>query len=318
VKTNFFIIIFLIILIVPTFSVNIRGEVSSILTIKTEKEETDFNMFDLTGLFITESPFVKGLELTITIPDDLARYRDSFMVNIYYKLDSFPDKNIKSYSGNLLFSKLLTVSKKMFISIPMSQNTNNDLIPGSFITDILDQTVSPLLISIIPVMKGIPSSVQSSIFKLEVIPVLSNKGILDLSINGSPSENLYNIILDGKQVTNKTEYILEEGLHQILIQSDIYKEINRSFVISRGIVTDINLFLEQLISTVLFEAPDGVIIILDGKKLNSFPGIKIDIEKGEHVVRMELGDYFLSKKFTIEKEKDYKISLSLDILIQEN
>jgi len=318
VKAKIFVFLFLFILLTATFSDNIRGEVNSIVTIETEKKETDFKIFDLTGLIITDSPFIEGLEVTITIPDDLTRYRDSFMINIYSNLDTSPDKNIKSYRGNLLFSKLIPVSKKMFISIPMSNKINNELIPGTFVTDILNQSDTPFLISVIPVMKGIPSSILSSILKLDILPVLSNKGILNLSINGAPSVELYKIELDEKQADNKTEYILEEGIHQILIKSDNYKEISRSFVISRGTVTDINLTLEQVLSTVRFEAPEGAIIFLDGIKFKSIPEDTIEIERGDHVVRMELGDYFLSKKFTISTEKNYKISLFLDILIQEN
>jgi len=318
VKKKFVTLFLLFIFVFSAFSDNIRGEIKNLLDIKTEKVEADFKIFELTGFFLTKTPFVEGLELTLTIPEDLSKFRDSFMLNLYYNLNSEPNINLKSYRGELLLSKVIPVSKKMFISIPMTQALNNNLLPGSIVTKKIDFSESPLLLSISPVMKGIPSSVLLSTFKLEIIPMLSNKGILSLNIDNSTFEKNYTIILNGKKLEQKSEYILEEGIQHIIIKSPFYKEISRSFVISRGESTEIDIILEQLISTVRFEAPEGAVVILNGEKINPFTGKDIDINPGEHVVRMEMGDYFLSKKFTVETDKNYKISLFLDILVQDN
>lgn len=317
-KKNLYILLFLFSFLIPVFSDNIRGEINEVLNVSTDKIESNFKIFDLTGVTISQNPFIEGLELTLTIPDDLLKFRDSFMLNIYYKLNSKPDTNVKSYTGNLLLSEVLPVSKKMFISIPITNKSNNDIIPGSIITKLLNYSDLPLLLSINPVMKGIPSTVLSSMFKIEVIPVLSNKGILELNINGADSNTSYKILIDGKEILLNTKFTLEEGIHQINIESDKFKEISSSFVISRGTVTKLNLTLEQIISTVEFEAPEGSVIILDGKKIVTFQGTSLKLDPGEHVVRMELDDYDLSKKFNVDLGKKYKISLFLDILIQEN
>ncbi len=315
-KKKLITVFFLLTVIISSFSLNIRGEVKKIIEIETEKSESEFTLFDLTGINIKYNPFIEGLELSLTIPDELAKYRDSFMLNIYYKLDSIPSESNKSYKGNILLSQIIPVSKKIFISIPIILASNNDLIPGSFVTKLVDQTEFPIILSISPVMKGISSTVLSSIFKLEIIPVLSTKGILGLNLTGSDNE--YTIILDGKEILYTNEYILEEGIHQIIINSDNFKEISQSFVISRGNTTKLDITMEQLLPTVIFEAPEGSEIILDGEKIDLLASKVLKIKPGDHVVRMKLGDYSLSKKFTIDAEKKYKISLFLDILIQEN
>ncbi|MCK5675131.1 MAG: PEGA domain-containing protein [Spirochaetales bacterium] len=315
-KKKLFTVFFLLTIIISSFPLNIRGEVKKIIEIETDKAVTEFTLFDLTGISIKNSPFIEGLELSLTIPDELAKYRDSFMLNIYYKLDSIPSESNKSYKGTLLLSQTVPVSKKIFISIPMIMTSNNDLIPGSLLTKQVNKTEFPIILSVSPVMKGIPSSVLSSIFKLEILPVISTKGILDLNLSGS--ENKYTIILDGKEILYKKEIILEEGIHQIIINSVNFKEISQSFVISRGNTTKLEIIMEQLLPTVIFEAPEGSEIILDGEKIDSSPSKAFEIKPGDHVVRMKLGDYSLSKKFTVDAEKKYKISLFLDILIQEN
>ncbi|MCK5198092.1 MAG: hypothetical protein KAR21_07065 [Spirochaetales bacterium] len=317
-KKRFLTVFFLFIFILSAFSDNIRGEVSSLITINSEKSVTNFKLFDLTGISAVQNPFLEGLDLTLTIPEELMKYRDSFMINIYYRLDNNPDELLKVYKGSNLLSTTIPVSRKMFISIPLTGISNTDSIPGSIICPAVDISELPLLLSITPVMKGIPSSVLTSVFELEILPVISNKGILNLDITSPASDEKYTILLDGKKITNDREFILTTGIHQIKVVSDSYKEISRSFVIERGESNKISISLESLLPTVVFEAPHGAEIFLDGKKLEYISGNGIQIEPGEHVVRIELSDYFLSRKFTVLAEKNYKVSLFLDILVQDN
>ncbi len=317
-KKRFLTVFFLFIFILSAFSDNIRGEVSSLITINSGKSVTYFELYDLTGISVEYNPFLEGLDLALTIPQELMKYRDSFMINIYYRLDNIPEKSIKVYKGSNLLSTTIPVSRKMFISIPLTRISNIDTIPGSIICPAVDISELPLLLSITPVMKGIPSSVLTSVFKLEILQVISNKGIFNLDITSPASGDIYTIFLDGKKITNETEFILAAGIHQIKVESSNFKEISRSFVIERGETNKINLTLESLLPTVVFEAPQGAEIFLDGKKLDYVSGNGIQIEPGEHVVRIELSDYFLSRKFTVVAEKNYKVSLFLDILVQDN
>lgn len=317
-KKRFLTVFFLFIFILSAFSDNIRGEVSSLITINSEKSVTYFKLYDLTGVSVEYNPFLEGLDLALTIPQELMKYRDSFMINIYYRLDNIPEKSLKVYKGSNLLSTTIPVSRKMFISIPLTRISNTDTIPGSIICPAVDISELPLLLSITPVMKGIPSSVLTSMFTLEILQVISNKGILNLDITSPASGDIYTIFLDGKKITNETEFILAAGIHQIKVESNNFKEISRSFVIERGETNKINLTLESLLPTVVFDAPQGAEIFLDGKKLDYVSGNGIQIEPGEHVVRIELSDYFLSRKFTVVAEKNYKVSLFLDILVQDN
>jgi hypothetical protein len=317
-KKRIILVLLLIIITFSAFSDTIRGEVSSIIAINSEKSNTDFKLYNLIGLELEASPFINGLELVLTIPEELNRYRDSFMLNIYHKLDRSPVESEKNYRAEPLLTSILPGTTKMFITIPIEEISNTELLPGSIITDKIDKADFPLLFSITPVMKGIPNSVLSSIFNLELRPILNNKGILKLDISGQTNGNKITILLNGKKTALKNEYSLDVGIHQIIVLSNHFKEISESFVINRAEETQLNLKMEQILSTVIFEAPRGSEIILDGNKISSSSGDELQIKPGEHVVRIELEDYHLSKKFTIEPEKNYKISLFLDILVQDN
>ncbi len=316
-KNKIFLVLLLILILTTPYADNIRGSVKNIITIESDVLSTEFNLYDLTGIILMKNPFLEGLELTLTIPGDLDKYRDSFMINVYSKVNSVPDKSLKTYKGSRLLSTVIPVSTNMFITIPILKNSNRDLIPGSILTDTVSQPDFPLLLSVNPVMKGIPDSVLRSIFKLRIKPIISNKGILNLNIFSTPIDSPYTLFIDDKKTSKIPSYILEEGIHQIKIVSEGFKEISRSFVINQNETTKLELELKPLLPVVIFEAPTGARIILDGKKIDIVSGDGIQIDPGEHVVRMELGDYYISKKFTVSKEKNYKISLSLDILVQD-
>jgi len=316
-KNKIFSVLLLILILTTSYADNIRGSVKNIITIKSDVQITKFNLYDLTGIILEDNPFLEGLELTLTIPGDLDKYRDSFMINVYSKVDSVPDKSLKEYKGFELLSTVIPVSTNMFITIPIVKILERDLIPGSILTGIVSQHDFPLLLSVNPVMKGIPDSVLKSIFKLKIKPIISNKGILNLNIFSTPIDSPYTIFIDDKKTSKEPSYILEEGIHQLRIVSEGFKEISRSFVINQNDTTKLKLELKPLLPVVIFEAPTAAKIILDGKKINIVDGVGIQLTPGEHVVRMELGEYFISKKFTVLKEKNYKISLSLDILVQD-
>ena len=316
-KNKIFSVLLLFLILSTPFADNIRGAVKNIITIKSDVQFTEFNLYDLTGIILEDNPFIEGLELTLTIPGDLDKYRDSFMINVYSKVNSLPDKSIKEYKGSELLSTVIPVSTNMFITIPILKTLARDLIPGSILTETVLQSGFPLLLSVNPVMKGIPESVLKSIFKLKIKPIISNKGILNLKVFSTPKDSPYTIFIDDKKTLKEPSYILEEGIHQLKIVSEGFKEISRSFVINQNDTTKIELELKPLLPVVIFEAPSGAKIILDGKKIDIVDGIGIQLTPGEHVVRIEMGDYFISKKFVVSQEKNYKISLSLDILVQD-
>ena len=78
-KRRFLTVFFLFIFILSAFSDNIRGEVSSLITIDSEESVTDFKLYDLTGISVGHNPFLEGLDLALTIPEELMKYRDSFI-----------------------------------------------------------------------------------------------------------------------------------------------------------------------------------------------------------------------------------------------
>ena len=64
-------------------------------------------------------------------------------------------------------------------------------------------------------------------------------------------------------------------------------------------------------------APESATIYLDGQRYIPSVHKAIEVVAGEHVVLIQLGDYAISRRFTVENGKGYTISLLLDIIVEE-
>lgn len=282
--------------------------------------DVTFGLNDLVAVDLRENRFTEGIELSFTLPGEFIQYRDSFAVTIYSDLNRYPSSEIYSYTGRKIFFAVLPAVKKMYIDIPVRQDLKAASSFGTYVLDtVIKKDSFPLLIKIEPVMKGIPSSLLSKVFTLKLKKILSNEGAVSLKVDTGGKDSSYSVFIDGKQVKDIANIpLLISGFHQLSIKSEYFKEYNAKFAVKPGETTELNVALTPYNPTVQFDFPEGSKAFLDGKKLETPPGAKNSISPGEHMISISIGDYNISKKFTVKKDKFYKISLFLDIFIKEN
>ena len=129
----------------------------------------------------------------------------------------------------------------------------------------------------------------------------------------------YSLTIDGQQVIpDSAGFELSAGIHTLSITSNHYEEVNKTFGIGKGQTTMVEIALKRLVPTLIFEAPDTAQIFLDGQKLDPVPTKPLPVTEGSHTVIIRVGNYSLTKKFAVERGRSYKVSLFLDILVQEN
>ena len=97
-----------------------------------------------------------------------------------------------------------------------------------------------------------------------------------------------------------------------------YDPYESSFAVQKGSVQTVSAVLRAARPKVYFEGPDSSLVFLDGKRIDYAPGKPVYTEPGDHIVVFQIGDYSLSKNFSIQSGKSYKISLFFDILLKEN
>ncbi len=301
---------------------SIRGNSTSVIKSGREPgEEITFRMNDLVAIDMEDNRFIEGIELIFSLPGEFIQYRDSFALTIYSDINTYPEKNRTSYYGKKIFFTPLPPVTKMYVDIPVKAMPQEKPPFGTFILKKkVPESSFPLIIKIEPVMKGIPSSLLSKTFKLKTRNIMIQKGALSISIdrkghNGSS----YRIEIDNHSIESPENLpLLKPGIHQLNIYSDYFREYTTKFAIKAGQTTTISVELEPYNPTVQFDFPEDAKSFLDGEKLEFTPGEKTSITPGEHVISITIGDYTISKKFTVKKDKFYKISLFLDIFIKEN
>ena len=270
----------------------------------------------------SDSRFFKGVEVAITIPPEVRRFRDLLALFIYTNVEPAPSKAVSRYTGNQAGFVVLPPTAKAYINIPLTANGIEPSAETITLPVAIEPSQFPIILAVFPLEKGIPGSIESSEFAISASPILRDEGLLKLTINegGSPPTLPFNLSIDDQPepFPQPDGYILPTGLHHLRITSDYYTEQFQTFGIDQGATTKVNLTLVRPVPKLIFEVPDIASVYLDGHLLNPPPRTPMVVKEGTHVIQFKFGDYSLTKTITVEKGKTYKISLFLDISVQEN
>lgn len=319
-------VLFLILSAFPASSENIRGKVINNININdasdTPVAEFRMNIEDIFAVTLDpDSVFIKGYEVEIRMSSELRKYGNSFAFIIYSGTSPEINNGIGTYYGAKYDSVILPETARYFIRIPYREKLDTEKDPYTTVFSKLTSDSSyPMMFTILPMMKGFPSSLYSSNFDIRVSPIFHESGILNLEIKVPEGldESLTELLLDGSKTAIKKEYKLASGEHSLEISIPGGKSINRNFTITAGAGSVIKAEIEKLESKATINVPENTIVYMDGEKLELSDGNVMNIEPGEHLVLFKIGDYKISKKFEIQPGKDCKISLFLDIFVEEN
>ncbi|WP_319414690.1 hypothetical protein [Marispirochaeta aestuarii] len=297
----------------------VRGSVVDILEVRADKQpEASFTIEELVSLDLgANTEFITGVEIELSIPEELRRLRDSFAVYLYRRVDPRPETTgMRRYFGESLNYYIVPAARKMYIQIPLRKDTE---LPRNPETVLLRNQVTvedfPLILTVLPIMKGIPSDIYSAPLKIKAYPYLAAEGILDLTVT-APDEHPYTLRIDGRELEYREKgYLLSEGIHEVSIESSAYMPVKRSVSVTRGTRTGQNIVLEKKEPRINFETPEGTLIFLDGQRVS---GASLKVEEGVHTVVFKLGDYSMTREFEVLGGKTYTITLFLDVFVKEN
>ncbi len=68
----------------------------------------------------------------------------------------------------------------------------------------------------------------------------------------------------------------------------------------------------------MFEAPANAIFLLDDQPVDHAASARLVVEPGERTIVCRIGDYTITRKFTVVRGKTYRFVFSVDVQIQEN
>jgi len=318
-------LLFLLTLGFPIQGESLRGNVTDLVDLSSDARTSLEYPLKVNELLAVEAggkaDFLQGVEVSLRIPSSLSQSGTSFLVMIYKAVSPAVRTGVGNYRALEAGHAVLPARSRIYLELPFrgySPAYSAAVTPLVQDTPLLAGEL-PLLITLIPMSKGAPPVLDTESFQLKVTPVWGEVGKVEISLSGDPVDPDSLILwIDDQQVRFSGQTLtLSAGVHKLLAQAEGFREISRNFAVPKAQTVRLDLPFEHLRSTVLFEAPEDSQIFLDGEKITFPQNGPLSLDDGEHSVMMILGDYRISKRVRIVPGKDYKISLFLDILLQE-
>jgi hypothetical protein len=310
----------------------VRGTVTSELVVDPSRSEgvsVTMRAERLTAIAVEqELSFLEGVQLEIRVPEAVRSAGGGFAVYLYENVRPAPSPNVRSYRGRRVFFRPMPAASRFFVTIPVSPEHRLRETADTFLVDsVVDAERFPILMSILPVMKGIPAAAMRAGFTVTAKPLLLDIGAVRLRITDPDGVDIlesagslreFQLFLDGERVDYREDpIVLAPGLHRLSLESTRYENQRLTFGVERGTISRVDVELEEPRSAVRFDAPEGVTLYVDGEEVDH-RAQDFSLGAGEHTVMFQIGEYTVSKRFAVEPKKSYEISLTLDILINEN
>ena len=158
---------------------NIRGPVSGTLSLNGNKR-INTRIENICGIDLQNiSPLIQGLKLTVPVDEDLVIYRNSFALYLYKNLDSEFSEEKTNYKGTQAFMHFLPFSDSLNILIPLNENHTLSPDRSSYLLSDTDYTQDfPMILTILPITKGIPDSVYSKDIVIEITPIFFQQRVV--------------------------------------------------------------------------------------------------------------------------------------------
>ncbi len=273
--------------------------------------------------FPRDTAFLKGIEIEVKVPQEIIEYRNSMAYGLYSKIDPLPAKDRTDYKATQITLQPLPSRLSFVLQIPLVKD--HRLKSGPYATVlpyVHDPKAGALLFRLLPVMKVLPDTIGDLTFQVKVKPILADEGGFRLSVAYPPlpgtPEAPISVRIDEIAVNNPGELqILKPGQHHLSIVSDSYRNEVRVFKVEQARVTELSVTMQDTAPRVYLIAPENALIQMDGESVSPGKEARI-VQPGDHVIKFTIGDYEVVKQLTVEKARDYTVSLIVDVNVAES
>lgn len=303
-----------------TFRTTLKGSVE-ISPLKPEGKSLTLTYIDAVLVTLSpESAFLRGIEIELKVPQVYLKYRSSVGMSLYNGLKEIQKPGVVDFQLERLAFEIIPAKLQAVYHIPLRQGHGLKTSPYVTVpTGIVQPQTFPLLIRLMPLIKGLSEEVETMEFGLTIRPIIADEGALRLRIRtpDSKKDKPFTVLIDDTVIQDfSKEQILKSGEHHLSIISEDYRSESRTFIIERARTLDVSIDLRDTTPILQFEAPDNTKVYLDDDLINNLRQLKT-VEPGVHTVRFQVGDYSVVKQLTIEKGKTYKVVLTVDVSVNE-
>lgn len=323
--------------VLPLGADNVRGLVRAVVQISQEsdfEQTVELHPYELAAIALpSDTRFLDGLQLELLLSAEARTHYDSFGLVVYDRLDEVPALGVRALTGRRAFLHGLLALNRIFYFASLGRAADGqpvDVAQGIFrLEEPRAASDFPILVSVIPVMKGVPDSMQSLVFFLKCRPVVRNAGEVKVRITPPPGGHEFAVLVDGapqeptgdrRQPAAPWAAVIElpAGIHSLTVTSPTLQRAEATFSVDPGGTSVVELELRESAASIAIEAPRGSAIYIDGEKIDFPRESRIGLPAGEHTVRYRVGDFSGTRTFTVREGKRYTIYLELTVSVKED
>jgi hypothetical protein len=241
-------------------------------------------------------------------------------MELYAGLERPPSSGTNDIEGRRIAFDPLPTKISIVYQIPVRESHGLRTTPYATVpTGVTLPSSFPILFRLMPIIKGVSDELELMRFVLTARPILGDEGALRLIVRYPEQlrNRPFTVLIDDVVVENLAEErLLKEGEHHLVVLSEDYRNESRRFVIEKAKRLDLIINLQDSIPLVIFEAPENARIFWDNNQVSRDTG-PISVEPGVHEAKFLVGDYTLIRTVTVQRGKTYRITLAVDININE-
>ncbi len=289
-----------------------------------ETSPVEIGLEDLAAVdYLYDNPFVQGVELVFSIPESTRNFRNSFALYLYRAVSPRPDGDMSQYRGSQFFMQIIPYTAEFSLKIPFARDHTLRKDADSVVTAPVGAEDFPLLITMLPISKGLPDMARRSAVTVRARPLYENRGGLKIDIEGSGGDTAEDvrIRIDGAGVDWPRDYYpLAPGFHNVEIENSAGGRRDFTIAVEAGKFTEIHHIPEAAAPRLNFTPREGVTYLLDGKEITPEEAVAgMTCEPGTHVVGIRVGEsLLLTEEYTLLPGENITISLDARILLEKN
>ena len=259
-----------------------------------------------------ENPFLEGLEIRVEIPRVLQQYRNSFALYLYRDVTPLPSLQEYRYQATQVTFHILPTQSLFSFKVPLDRNHGLIKDATSAVSPPIPRSSYPLLLTLLPIMKGIPDDSYAYPLSVSIHPIFRNEGGLKLEILNRPVSEEVKLIIDGVSLSIPDGYIpLGPGLHSLSISTDHSGVAEYRIEIERGKMTELIHQIKVEPSSIEIPAMEGVVFLLDGEETE---GGRQSLPPGEYLLEARLNEG-LSIRKTVALAAGENLLVTLDFIL---
>lgn len=259
--------------------------------------------------------FLQGFEIEIKQGSSSLNFPNSLEYQVY-RCKNDPEQNNFIYGAVPIEKNLLPARVSTVLQFPTREkHTLHSSAYAKVLPYIFKKDDGYIIIRIMPIMKGLSTEFEESLFTISVKPLFTNEGGVNANIIFPQNHGEVKITLNETPVTLPAPpkfFTLPVGNYQLVLEAEGYRTELRTVTIKQAEVVTMDFKLRSITPLLYVYVPDEVQVTLDRQVLD-MEQIPVELSVGSHTVKLQLGAYELLRQIDAEEGKTYTITMNIGV-----